>query len=146
MLKSFSILLVEDSDEDYYTAMRILARFQPFEFARCKSGAEVLSSLSTNREGGKLPKLILLDLNLPGKIDGRGVLAQLKANAKLKGIPVVILTTSNNPRDIEHCYLGGAGGYLVKPVDLDKFTNSLEALVDYWFGAVTLPPNAEYSA
>lgn len=77
------------------------------------------------------PAVILLDLNLPGT-DGRQVLAQLKQDAALQEIPIVVFTTSSNPSDIEFCYRHGANGYLIKPMDLDDLQTTLRGFIDYW--------------
>ena len=82
--------------------------------------------------------MILLDLNLPGT-DGRDVLAEIKRDEHLKLIPVVVLTTSSDERDIEKCYQAGANSYMKKPVDLGGFVSAIQRLKDYWFEIVILP-------
>jgi CheY-like chemotaxis protein len=82
--------------------------------------------------------LIVLDLNLPGT-DGREVLAELKQDKNLKTIPVVIFTTSSNPKDVEGCYQYGVNGYLIKPMDTQRLRQLVQIFLDYWFEAVTLP-------
>jgi two-component system response regulator len=82
--------------------------------------------------------LILLDLNLPGT-DGREVLGEIKQDEGLKRIPVLVLTTSTDERDIDKCYQMGANSYVKKPVDLDGFMTSIQRLKDYWFGVAILP-------
>ena len=84
------------------------------------------------------PNLILLDLNMPGT-DGREVLAEVKKSDQLKSIPVIVLTTSTDERDIEGCYQMGANSYVKKPVDLEGFMQSVQRLKDYWFEVVILP-------
>lgn len=86
----------------------------------------------------------MLDLNLPGT-DGREVLAQVKQDQRLKVIPIVVLTTSSNPKDIDFCYRAGANSYLIKVVQLEQFTRSIGHLVHYWFEAVTLPGEEDRS-
>ena len=139
MQDKFSILMVEDSDEDFYATTRTLARFRDFDVNRCTKGTEVLPHLLQLNAPSNLPHLILLDLNLPGALNGKAILAELKSHDRLRRIPVVISTTSENPKDIQHCYHHGAGGYMVKPVDLDRFSDSIHAMVSYWFESVTLP-------
>jgi CheY-like chemotaxis protein len=137
-----SILVVEDSDEDYYTTERTLGKFGSFPLQRCLTAAEILEYLQKQAESGLAEtsaSLILLDLNLPGKKDGRSVLMELKQDERFRSIPVVIMTTSSNPRDVSYCYKHGASGYLVKPVDLDRFTESIQAMVKYWFETNLLP-------
>jgi CheY-like chemotaxis protein len=84
------------------------------------------------------PDLILLDLNLPRK-DGREVLGLLKADAELKRIPVVILTTSRAEEDVLRAYNLNANCYITKPVDLDQFIKVVKAVEEFWLAVVTLP-------
>ncbi len=138
------ILLVEDSPEDYETALRGLRRagFSSQVF-RCEDGEEALDFLyfrGAYAEPGKAkrPKMILLDLNLPGT-DGREVLVEIKRDPNLRTIPVVVLTTSRDERDIQTCYDAGANSYIQKPVLLEDFMRSIEQLKTYWFEVVMLP-------
>jgi chemotaxis family two-component system response regulator Rcp1 len=85
------------------------------------------------------PDMILLDLNLPRK-SGREVLAEIKADDVLKGIPVVILTTSSNEADILRSYDLHANCYITKPIDFDRFITVVQAIDEFWFTIVTLPP------
>lgn len=135
------VLIVDDSDEDYETTVRALRRAglaNPIE--RCVDGDDALDYLF--RRGRyktvKIPALMLLDLNMPGT-DGREVLQELKADPVLRKIPVVVLTTSNDTRDIERCYDIGANSYVYKPVNLDGFMEAVRRLKDYWFEVVVLP-------
>ena len=89
-----------------------------------------------------IPGLILLDLNMPG-IDGRKVLQQLKADAQLRKIPVVILTTSDSERDISTCYEAGANAYIVKSLKQNELVEVVRQLKIFWFGAVALPRAGE---
>jgi CheY-like chemotaxis protein len=84
------------------------------------------------------PHLILVDLNLP-RIDGREVLAQVKADPQLKAIPVVVLTTSSAEQDILHSYQLQANCYITKPVDLEQFIKVVRSIEDFWLTIVTLP-------
>jgi len=85
------------------------------------------------------PDLILLDLNLPRK-DGREVLAAIKTDDDLRHIPVVVLTTSQDERDILSAYHLHANCYIVKPVDLDQFITIVQSIKHFWFQIVRLPP------
>ena len=85
-----------------------------------------------------LPVLVLLDLNLP-RLDGRELLAAIRTDPACPLVPLVVLTTSSNPRDVTTCYRAGASGYLVKLVDLPKFATMIRQCVEYWLQAVTLP-------
>jgi SRSO17 transposase/ActR/RegA family two-component response regulator len=136
-----TILIVEDSDEDYEAilwAMKKLAA--PQKVVRCNDGDDALDFLYRRGKytGNSIiprPGLVLLDLNLPGT-DGRDVLQQIKLDGRLKTLPIVVLTSSTNPKDIEKCYIEGANSYLRKPVNLDGFTRSLKMVLDYWFGTM----------
>jgi two-component system, chemotaxis family, response regulator Rcp1 len=88
------------------------------------------------------PDLILLDLNLP-KMDGREVLAQIKADDRLKMIPVVVLTTSRAERDVVQSYGLHANSYITKPVNLDQFIAVVRAIEAFWLTVVTLPGEAQ---
>jgi len=85
------------------------------------------------------PDLILLDLNLPRK-DGREVLEEIKADASLRLIPVVVLTSSEAEQDIVRVYNLHANCYVTKPVDLDQFIHVVKSIEDFWFTIVKLPP------
>ena len=139
------LFVVEDSDEDFEALTRILLRSCDLEIPvrRCLDGDEALDFL--HREGDyaqesacPLPSLVLLDLNLPGS-DGREVLQNIKQDERLKVIPVVVFTTSSNPKDIETCYQYGANGYLIKPMDVQQLKTSVCLFLDYWFRATRLP-------
>jgi CheY-like chemotaxis protein len=85
------------------------------------------------------PDLILLDLNLPRK-DGHEVLAEIKADERLRRIPVVVFTSSQAKRDIAASYDLNANCYVTKPVDLDQFMRVVRSIEDFWLSVVTLPP------
>ncbi len=138
-----AILIVEDSPEDYAALVRALARAdvrQPL--VRCVDGDDALDWLRRQgRYAGQSlpwPLLVLLDLNLPGT-DGREVLGTIKTDDALSYIPVVILTTSSNPRDVADCYRAGANTYLMKPVNLSLFYEAVACLARYWLQIATLP-------
>lgn len=141
------ILLVEDSPEDYETTERAFRRVGLSNpIVRCADGDEALDFLRrrgryANPASSPRPGVILLDLNLPGT-DGREVLAEIKSDPQLRQIPVVVLTTSSDDRDIEACYRAGANSYIQKPVDIDGFMKAIECLNDYWFEVVILPRGA----
>jgi len=138
------ILIVEDSPEDFAATHRALRRAGLANpILRCEDGDEALDYL--HRRGhyadpGESPRpgIILLDLNLPGT-DGREVLAEIKADPGLRAIPVVILTTSTDERDVERCYDAGANSYITKPVDLDGFMRAIQRLKEFWFEIVIVP-------
>src|ERR1700754_2829040 len=99
-------------------------------------GESALEYLRT--PGRRLPDLILLDLNLPG-IDGREVLAEIKSDALLSIIPVVILTTSRAEEDILRTYRLHANCYITKPVDFQQFIRVVQSIEQFWFAIVRLP-------
>jgi two-component system, response regulator len=147
MSSSAPILLVEDSPEDSEATFRA---FKKIGLANpvyhCEDGDETLDFLFQRgkyAEPGHSPRpcVILLDLNLPGT-DGREVLAEIKQDEGLRTIPVLVLTTSTDKRDIENCYQMGANSYIKKPVDLDGFVRAIQRMNDYWFGVVVLPGGA----
>jgi len=128
------ILLVEDNPNDLELALRAFAKHNfanNIEVAR--DGQEALDYLlgGNGREAGDLPRVILLDLKLP-KVDGLQVLRTIRAEDSLKHLPVVILTSSREERDIIESYDLGVNSYIVKPVDFDKFVDTVQTLGLYW--------------
>lgn len=139
-----TLLVVEDSDEDFVAFERIVRRSSfTCPIYRCDDGDQALDFLLhtgeyTNPDSVPRPSLILLDLNLPGT-DGREVLGEVKQHEDLKTIPILVFTTSSNPKDIEICYEKGVNGYIIKPIDIQKLTRTIQLIVEYWFEAITLP-------
>ncbi len=141
---SRTILIVEDNPEDYETTIRALKKSglsNPIK--RCEDGDDALDYLYrreqyADSEKAPKPSVILLDLNLPGT-DGWEVLKEIKQDPNLKSIPVIMLTTSSAPSDIDKCYLAGANSYVHKPVNLTGFVEAIEKLKNYWFEIVILP-------
>ena len=141
------LLIIEDSDEDFAALARMITKAQiPNPIYRCEDGEEALDFLY--REGeyqdeslSPRPSLIVLDLNLPGT-DGREILAQLKQDRDLHTIPVVIFSTSSNPKDVDACYRQGISGYIVKPMDTQRLNQLVQTFLDYWLKAVELPSSA----
>lgn len=137
------ILVVEDNDDDFYIIKRLISSLGNFKLDRCAGGNEVSAYLLERLQPGEapalpLPCIILLDLNMPGKT-GHQVLSELKADERMRSIPVIIMSTSNSPQDVRYCYENYASGYVVKPVDLDALTELVRSILAYWCGAVTLP-------
>jgi CheY-like chemotaxis protein len=138
------ILLVEDSPEDFEATLRAFQKSGlKNTVLRCEDGDEALDYLHrrgkyADPERSPRPGVILLDLNLPGT-DGRQVLNEIKNSERLRDIPVVVLTTSADERDITACYRAGANSYIQKPVDIDGFMKAIERLNGYWFEVVILP-------
>jgi CheY-like chemotaxis protein len=146
MNESQTILIVEDSDDDFFATMRAFKKSNlanPVQ--RCTNGDQALDYVFQRGEfaaPGKAPRpsIILLDLNLPGT-DGREVLQAIKAAPELQKIPVVVLTTSNAEHDIELCFSIGANSYVQKPVDFVEFIRATARLSDYWLNISILPKN-----
>lgn len=138
------ILVIEDSDEHFESIRRAFARTgigNPLH--RCEDGDDALDYLFRRGEHADpvrspRPAVVLLDLNLPGT-DGREVLDRIKSDDGLRVMPVVVLTTSSHPADIEQCYRTGASSYIVKPLRFDDFLKAIESLRSYWFETVALP-------
>jgi len=130
------LVVIEDSDEDFDTVVEAVKRSEvTTKVRRAISGEaelEILRELATDRA-----VLVLMDLNTPGT-DGREALAVLKTDPALNSIPVVVFSTSANPKDVWLCYAAGANAYHVKPVRYPDHLQLVIDLVGYWFGRVTL--------
>ncbi len=139
-----AILIVEDNDEDFEATVRAFRKSGVANVLyRCVDGEDAIDFLL--RQGcygppdhAPRPNVILLDLNLPGT-DGYEVLTTIKTTPSLHDIPVIVLTTSNDNRDIDSCYKVGASSYIQKPVDLSGFIEAVQRLTDYRFKIVILP-------
>lgn len=124
-----AILLVEDNPDDERLTLRALRRGNVVnEILVARNGEEALQMVFNIEP---LPAVVLLDLKLP-KIDGLEVLRQIRANARTHLLPVVILTSSSEERDIVESYSLGANSYVRKPVDIDQFTEAIRQLGLYW--------------
>ena len=138
------LLIIEDSDEDFTALTRMINKAKiPNPIYRCEDGESALDFLRHEGEYkdellSPRPSLIVLDLNLPGT-DGREVLAEFKSDHNLQTIPVVIFSTSSNPKDVNACYRQGVSGYIVKPMDTKHLNQLVQNFLDYWFKAVELP-------
>jgi CheY-like chemotaxis protein len=138
------ILLVEDTPEDAEATLRAFKKAgMANPIFHCQDGDDALDYLRNEgkyKDPAKAPRpgMILLDLNMPGT-DGREVLSEIKADERLRQIPVIVLTTSADERDIRSCYRDGANSYIQKPVDMKVFLESIQRLVDYWYHIVLLP-------
>jgi two-component system response regulator len=136
-LDAVEILLVEDSDEDAELTTRALKKHKlTNRLHRVSDGAEAIEFLfgtgaySTKNVGAK-PHVILLDLKLP-KLNGMEVLRRIKSDSALRTVPVVMLTSSKEDRDLREAYELGVNSYIVKPVDFDKFVQAVGDLGLYW--------------
>ena len=138
------ILLVEDNPNDVELTLRALKKHNLANKVHVvKDGAEALEYIFANgsyahRKIEDHPKLILLDLKLP-KVDGLEVLRRIKSDERTKVIPVVVLTSSKEERDLTESYRLGVNSYITKPVDFDKFVESVSELGLYWLLLNELP-------
>ena len=138
------ILLAEDNPRDVELILAVMAEHNlANEIVVCRDGVEALDYLyrrggfSTRRQVN--PAVVLLDLKMP-KIDGLEVLRTIKADSGLKPIPVVMLTSSREERDLIQSYALGANAYVVKPVEFHSYFNALKALGIFWGGVNEPPP------
>ena len=143
VVESVNVLLVEDNPGDVRLTIEALKGLKLYnQLDVVNDGVEAMAFL--RREGiyaeAPRPDLILLDLNLPRK-DGREVLEEVKNDPDLKRIPVVVLTTSNNEKDILESYNLHANCYITKPVDLGQFLIIVQSIQNFWFSIVKLPPD-----
>jgi len=148
------ILIVEDSDEDFYMFMRATQNLDLLErslyrFLRFEDGDEALDYLFRREEyqnlNVPLPVAMLLDLNLPGT-DGREIIQQVKQTPHLQTLPIIVLTTSNNQRDIQACYGNGANCYILKPMGVIAMQETVHMLFRYWFQLAVLPSYGQFTA
>lgn len=134
------ILLVEDNPGDALLIGEAMADDgQRNTLRHVRDGVAALDYLRTDDAGApRRPDLIVLDLNLPRK-DGREVLREIKSDDRLKSIPVVVLTSSSAPEDIERCYQLNANCYVTKPLDLHGFISVVRLIERFWIEVACLP-------
>lgn len=143
--RPIKILLVEDNESDLLLTQEALKEGKvQTTLSHVWDGVEAGEFLLRRGrfKDAARPDLILLDINLPRK-NGMELLAEIKADDKLKQIPVVILTTSRAEEDILRSYELHANCYITKPVGLSQFVKIVQAIDDFWFTVVTLPPEKE---
>lgn len=134
-----SILLIEDNPMDADLTRRAFASRKPpcvLEVAR--DGQEALDLVARWEGGHPVPSVVLLDINLP-KVSGLEVLKQLRSHPRFGRVPVVVLTTSAEDRDVQAAYALGANSYIVKPVNFDSFIEVVGQIDAYWLGFNTPP-------
>lgn len=138
MNRNASILICDDDEDDLYLVKSI---FNDTKFSNqtvyLKDGAELLEYLQNQKKDTSVG-LILLDLNMP-KIDGREALKIIKSNPEFRRIPVIILTTSNAPQDIEKCYELGANCFMTKPSSYEGLNDAIKTLSKFWLELSYLP-------
>jgi two-component system response regulator len=145
-MKSRVILLVEDNPDDELLALRALKKSNvPNEVVVAHDGVEALDYLFASgpyegRDTSSMPQLVLLDLKLP-RVDGLEVLKRLRSDERTRLLPVVILTSSKERRDMLEGYGRGANSYIRKPVNFEQFMNVIEQLKRYWLVLNEAPPS-----
>jgi DNA-binding response OmpR family regulator len=141
MTTPIRVLLVEDNPGDAHLTRDTLEQSKLFiQIAVAIDGEDALDYLLGRNSyvGVALPDLIVLDLNLP-KVGGREVLAEMKLHERLRGIPVVVLTSSDAEKDVVMSYKLGASCYVTKPVGLEAFKAIVKSIESFWFTIVKLP-------
>ena len=143
-VKPITILMADDDEDDRLLTQDALAESRVLnELHFVEDGVELLEYLERkgkfeDKNSSPRPGLILLDLNMP-RMDGREALQAIKGNSNLKGIPVVILTTSKQEEDMVKGYDLGAASYITKPVTFDGLVELMKTLGKYWVEFVELP-------
>lgn len=143
-----AILLVEDNPGDVKLMLRALKLHQiPNEVVVARDGVEALdylfgSDTGAPRDPNPLPEIVLLDLNLP-KVNGIEVLRRIRADERTRMLPVIMLTTSTEERDLVASYKLGVNSYVQKPLDFDVFSLAVHQLGLYWLGLNINPPTPE---
>jgi CheY-like chemotaxis protein len=143
-LQGVTILLADDDEEDRAMTISALRERRVANEIRCVSDGEELTDYLFRRGAyadaadAPTPGMILLDLNMPRK-DGREVLAEIKADARLRSIPVVVLTTSKAEEDIARTYHLGVNSFITKPVTFEGLVQAMDAFSRYWLEIVELP-------
>ncbi len=140
----FTILMVDDDPDDrllFKEACEEVRLRNPLDFL--ENGEQLVDYLKrrgnyADREGTPFPGIILLDLNMPLK-DGREALEEIKADAELRHIPIIVLTTSKDEDDILSSYGLGASSYIVKPISLDRLMRVVNSIGEYWVQIVEVP-------
>ena len=141
MTTPIRVLLVEDNPGDAHLTRDTLEQSKLLiEITVAIDGEDALDYLlgRGSYAGVALPDLIVLDLNLP-KLSGREVLAEMKLHDRLRGIPVVVLTSSDAEKDVVMSYQLGASCYVTKPVGLEAFKDIVRSIESFWFTVVKLP-------
>jgi len=149
MAQAIEILLVEDDPVDVQMTRRELEKDSRVRIEVARDGEEALDFLFcrgafSDRSPGNPPQLVLLDLKLP-KIDGIQVLRELKARQETRAIPVVALTSSREERDVVESYRLGVNSYIQKPVDFEKFRETISAVGTYWATVNQSPPEKAFA-
>ena len=139
-INDYFILCVDDDSEDLEMLQEALEEVAPhISILKAGDGEEALLLLQEMKEISRLPSLVVLDINMP-KVNGLDVLARLRADPRTSLLPVVMLTSSAEERDLVAAYLNHANSYIRKPVDFDQFTHAVQQLGLYWLVLNQPPP------
>ncbi len=145
-IQNANVLLVEDNPADQKLTIRALNKGRvKTNLYIVEDGVEAMNYLEhkdkyTDRQKFPLPDLILLDINLP-RMNGLDVLKKIRQDAELKTIPIIMLTTSSQEKDIVESYKLGVNAYINKPVQINDFTSAIRTIEDFWFCLTILPTN-----
>ena len=141
-MEEIFILIAEDDADDRFL---LQSAFEENGFTDklhfVENGVELidyLKGLADNESSSRLPRFILLDLNMPKK-DGREVLKEIKQHPSLKKIPVIIFSTTNNEQEMRRCYELGANSYITKPNSFESLIKTVAALRSYWIHTTSMP-------
>ena len=134
------VLLVEDNPDDVVMIREAFEQsLTPIQLYVVSNGGQAIKFVRRTDPGAPRPSLILLDLNLPIR-NGLDVLAELKSDTDFLSIPVLVLTTSQAPDDIQRCYSLHANAYIIKPPDFDGFADVINQVATCFLGLISLPP------
>ena len=141
-MEEIFILIAEDDADDRFL---LQSAFEENGFTDrlqfVENGVELLDYLNRidkNQSAVKMPRFVLLDLNMPKK-DGREVLKEIKQNDHLKNIPVIVFSTTNNEQEMRRCYELGANSYITKPNSFESLIKTVAALRSYWINTTSVP-------
>jgi CheY-like chemotaxis protein len=134
------VLLVEDNPDDVIMIREAFEQsLTPIQLYVVSNGEQTIKFVRRTDTDALRPSLILLDLNLPIR-NGLDVLAELKSDTEFLSIPIVVLTTSQAPNDIQQCYSLHANAYIIKPPDFDGYADVIKQVATCFLGLISLPP------
>jgi len=134
------VLLVEDNPDDVIMIREAFEQsLTPVQLYVVSNGEQAIKFVRRTDTDALRPSLILLDLNLPIR-NGLDVLAELKSDTEFLSIPIVVLTTSQAPNDIQQCYSLHANAYIIKPPDFDGYADVIKQVATCFLGLISLPP------
>jgi CheY-like chemotaxis protein len=134
------VLLVEDNPDDVIMIREAFEQsLTPIQLYVVSNGEQAIKFVRRTDTDALRPSLILLDLNLPIR-NGLDILAELKSDTEFLSIPIVVLTTSQAPNDIQQCYSLHANAYIIKPPDFDGYADVIKQVATCFLGLISLPP------